>query len=52
MEELELKDIIGKTIESYEWGTAESNYGDEPKITLKFTDGTQFSFVLARDDDE
>jgi hypothetical protein len=43
--------LVGKTIARVEFGTVQSNYGDEPCTTLHFTDGTSHGFVHPRDED-
>ncbi len=42
-------DMVGRTIARLEHGTTEGAYGDEPTVTLHFTDGTCHTFVLAAD---
>jgi hypothetical protein len=42
-------DMVGRTIARLERGTSEGPYGDEPTVTLHFTDGTRHTLVLTAD---
>jgi hypothetical protein len=42
-------DMVGRTIARLERGASEGPYGDEPTVTLRFTDGTRHTLVLAAD---
>lgn len=44
--------LIGKTVAEVTSGTSPSNYGDEPTTVLLFTDGSQWSFVHPRPEEE
>lgn len=45
-----LNELIGKIISRVEEGTVEGSDGEEPSITLHFTDGTCHTFVIRTDD--
>lgn len=46
-----LAEIVGKTVEAVERSTIDSEYGEEPLVSLYFTDGTTHGFVLPREED-
>lgn len=48
---IRLDEMVGRTVAAVEEGTIEGQYGDEPTITLRFTDGTFHTFVLPIDED-
>lgn len=44
-----LEDVVGRTVAAIYRTEVKGAYGDEPCITLVFTDGTQHGFVIPVD---
>jgi hypothetical protein len=47
---VQLKDIVGKTVEAIGATRVEGPYGDEPCTMLFFDDGTRYGFVHPQDE--
>jgi hypothetical protein len=49
---VEPEDIVGKTVSAVALTAVEGAYGNEPCYKIRFTDGTECEFVVAKDDDD
>jgi len=44
-----LEDVVGRTVAAIYKTEVEGAFGEEPCITLVFTDGTQYGFIIPAD---